>query len=206
MSDLELYRFEGSPNCERVEMALRFQGRKHRLVEIDRDGNRSEVVEVSGQHLVPVLLHDGKSVPDSSAILDYLDSLGGAPALFPREPQADATARILIGWFDRVWKRSMNRILQAYASPAPDAVTIDSELTNLDRLTGFVDAWLENRRFLATDERPSAADFAYFPFLKHSRKRYPPLYESWNRFATSIRGRRDAAHLESWIDRMAEWE
>jgi glutathione S-transferase len=41
-----------------------------------RRKRRGEVIELTGQHHVPVLIHDGQAIHDSKRIVEYLEHLG----------------------------------------------------------------------------------------------------------------------------------
>ena len=70
--------------------------------------DRSPVVEVSGQGLVPVIVDDAEVVADSTRILRYLDKRYPEPPLFPSDPSRRAKVDIFLEWFNEVWKRATN--------------------------------------------------------------------------------------------------
>ena len=73
--------FETSNNMK-VRVALGYKGIDYEFRTIDR-ADREEIVRISGQHLTPVLVHDGRVTFDSGAILRYLDtSFPDTPKLF----------------------------------------------------------------------------------------------------------------------------
>lgn len=72
---LELYQFEGCPFCSKVrqkmtELQLDFIARQ-----VEPNGERENVKEVSGQTGVPVLVDPNEDVvmPESDDIVDYLE-------------------------------------------------------------------------------------------------------------------------------------
>lgn len=72
---LELYQFEGCPFCSKVrqkmtELQLDFIARQ-----VEPNGERENVEEVSGQTGVPVLVDPNEDVvmPESDDIVDYLE-------------------------------------------------------------------------------------------------------------------------------------
>ena len=69
---LRLFRAPFSTNVERVALALAHKDLDVESVVISYE-DRSPVVEVSGQEFVPVLVDDDVVVPDSVAILRYLE-------------------------------------------------------------------------------------------------------------------------------------
>ena len=68
---LRLYRALFSTNVERVALALAHKGLEVESIEITYD-DRSPVIEVSGQGLVPVLVDGDEVIHDSKRILQYL--------------------------------------------------------------------------------------------------------------------------------------
>jgi len=80
---LEFRELSPSPNNTKVRMALRFKGIPFEALPVDpRD--RSDLVEISGQELSPVIRDRGVVLNDSEAILQYLDAnYPKTPRLFP---------------------------------------------------------------------------------------------------------------------------
>ena len=77
--EILIHGFETSNNMK-VRVALGFKEISHEFRTIDpRD--RAEVQRLSGQHLTPVMVHGGRVLFDSAAILRYLE------ANFPDRPQ-----------------------------------------------------------------------------------------------------------------------
>jgi glutathione S-transferase len=71
---MKLYQFENCPYCQRARLALEAKGIEYEKVEVptDRD-DRTELFELSGQYLVPVLVDGDRVVSDSTAIVAYLN-------------------------------------------------------------------------------------------------------------------------------------
>lgn len=134
-------------------------------VEIDWD-DRSPVIEVSGQELVPVIDDGGEIVYDSATILRYLEEKHPEPPLFPADPARRAEMDIFIDWFNEVWKRDPNGIDDELAGDADPAAIAAMSKRMADSLDRF-EAMLDGREYLMGDE-VSAADFAAFPFLKYA--------------------------------------
>ena len=102
-SVLRVYRIPFSTNVERVALALAHKGIDIEWVDVDpRD--RSQVEEVSGQPLVPVLVDNGRVVADSSVILRYLEELWPEPGLFPSEPARRAELETLLEKIPPAWR------------------------------------------------------------------------------------------------------
>ncbi len=62
------------------------------------EDDRSEIAALWPPASIPLLVDDGKVVPESSIIVEYLDRYGDAPPMIPTDPEAALQARI----WDRV--------------------------------------------------------------------------------------------------------
>ena len=198
---LRLYRIPFSTNVERVALALAHKEVDVEWVDIDPE-DRSEVVRVSGQELVPVLVAGECVLTDSPVILEYLEERFPERPLYPDDPARRAELRTFIDWFNRVWKRPPNLLVteELKAEPDPDRI---AELAQriADALPLFEDL-LAGRDYLFGDEL-SAADVVAFPFLK-----YAALWEDGDeeRFHEVLRETQQLdgryPRLEAWIDRI----
>ena len=162
---LRVYRIPFSTNVERVALALGHKGISVDWVDVD-PADRSPVVEVSGQELVPVLVDGDLVLPDSLAILRHLEELRPDPPLWPREPARRAEADVFVDWFNQVWKRAPNLLAAEVEMAEPDHARVE-ELGG--RVTASVDrfeALLDGRDHLLGDEF-GIADVTAFPFLKY---------------------------------------
>src|SRR5688572_25829892 len=106
---LRLYRAPFSTNVERVTLALAHKGLEVESVVISYS-DRSPVLEVSGQPLVPVLVDGDEVIPDSVRILRHLEERWPDPPLFPRDPARRAELDVFLEWFNEVWKLAPNGI------------------------------------------------------------------------------------------------
>jgi glutathione S-transferase len=198
---IRLYRANFSTNSERVALALAHKGIEVESRYIDY-ADRSEVQHVSGQPLVPVLVHDDHVIADSMQIVAYLEDLVPPAPLYPRDEARYAEMLIFIDWFNLVWKIAPNRIHAELATDPPDHMLI----TRLGRemaaaLDGF-EALLAGRKYLMGDEF-SAADCAAFPFLKYAARRDPVDNEAFHRVLDEYQ-QLDDEHfrLRQWIKRI----
>ena len=121
---LRVYRVPFSTNVERVSLALAHKGLEVEWEDVD-PADRSPVERLSGQPLVPVLVHDGRVIADSTVILRYLEELQPEPPLFPRDEARAAELEVFLDWFNRIWKRPPNEIEAERGQAQPDAARID---------------------------------------------------------------------------------
>ena len=120
---MRLYRIPFSTNVERVALALAHKGLEVEPVDVDPN-DRSPIVAVSGQSLVPVLEDEGRVVSDSTNILEYLEERYPDPPLYSRDPARRAECVVFVDWFNRVWKGPPNAITDALAALNPDRTRI----------------------------------------------------------------------------------
>lgn len=85
MSMPKLITMYGSPWSERVRWAFAFKSLKYEKQNYEPGPVDEEKVKtLTGQTLVPVLITDDKVIPDSTAILEWLEDSRPEPALLPR--------------------------------------------------------------------------------------------------------------------------
>jgi glutathione S-transferase len=213
---LRLFRAPFSTNVERVALALAHKGLEGESVEISY-ADRSPVIEVSGQPLVPVLVDGDEVIPDSTRILRHLEERWPDPPLFPPDAARRAELDVFLEWFNEVWKRPPNAIEEELGRPQPDHDRIAALSA---RMRGWLDVFedmLDGRDYLFGDF--SAADCAAFPFLKFAKLRDPADDELFHRILEDnlrLDGghpRPDGSHpppdgshprLSAWIDRVNE--
>ena len=158
---LRIYRIPLSTNVERVALGLALKGIEVEWVDVDPD-DRSPVVEVSGQELVPVLVDDGLVLPDSTRILAHLEERFPEPALYPRDPARRAEVEIFMDWFNRVWKRAPNALESEPAGDQADALAAEIAASR-----DVFEALLTGRDYLMGEL--GVADCVAFPFLRFAR-------------------------------------
>lgn len=193
---LRVHRIPHSTNVERVALAAGVKGVEVEWVDHD-PADRSAVLALSGQPLVPVAEVAGVVVRGSMRIVDQLEALRPEPSLLPADPADHARARIFASWFDRVWKGPPNA-LDVDDEP-PDAGALRSRCREW---TDWCDALLCSAPYLG-GERLSVADVCAFPFLKYAL--LDPAPGDDERFhAILVELLRDGAHphLDEWVLRV----
>lgn len=194
---LTVYRVPFSTNVERVSLAAAYKGIALEYVDVPYD-DRTEVVRVSGQELVPVLVDGDLVLTDSPVILEHLERRFPQPPLFPSEPARREELRIFLDWFNGLWKRPPNLLVAEELKPQPDRKRIaELERRIADALPRF-EALLDGRDYLFGDQL-SAADVTAFPFLK-----YAVVWEPGDehRFHEVLR---DAMRLDGRYPRLEAW-
>lgn len=194
---LRVYRVPFSTNVERVALALAHKGVEVGWVDVP-DGDRSEVVRVSGQPLVPVLVDGELVLHDSPRILEHLEERFPEPPLYPRGPARRAELAAFLDWFNVVWKRAPNLIVAEEEKAAPHRQRIAELEARIGATLPRFEALLDGRDWLFGREL-TAADVTAFPFLK-----YAVLWEEGDeqRFHEVLR---DAMRLDGRYPRLEAW-
>ena len=90
MSTIKLISMYASPWSERVRWAFTFKSVAYEKQDYQPGVDEEEVKKLTGQAQVPVLLADDKVIPDSTAILNWLEDYRPQPALMPTSEQDQA--------------------------------------------------------------------------------------------------------------------
>jgi glutathione S-transferase len=200
---LRLYRAPFSTNVERVALALAHKGLDVESVVISYE-DRSPVIEVSGQPLVPVLVDGDEVIPDSTRIMRHLEERYPEPPLFPRDPARRAELDVFLEWFNEVWKVAPNTIEYELEREHPDHERVATLGAQMRAWLDVFEELLDGRDHLFGDF--SAADCAAFPFLKFGKKlRDPADDELFHRILEEhLRLDGEYPRISDWIDRVNE--
>jgi glutathione S-transferase len=170
---IRLYDADRCPYCARARIVLAEKQVEYETVVVDLDDRPRWIYDKNALGRVPVL-EDGPFVlPESEAIMEYLEERFPQPALLPDDPGERAHARVWIVRFDRLAS-------PYYALRRGD----ESARSALGERLAELDAELGNRPFL-TGRTYGLADIAYVPWILRARDRlgvaldpYPAL-EGW---------------------------
>lgn len=83
---LELYQFPISHYCEKVRWALAYKNLDHRLRNLLPGLHIKKARKLTGRAAVPILVHDGQAMNESSEIITYLDRTFTDNPLTPADP------------------------------------------------------------------------------------------------------------------------
>jgi len=106
---MRLIQIPFSHNCVKVRRALELKGLGYETLDI-APMDRGAVAAASGQRLVPVLEDRGRAIPDSTAILRYLESTFPEKPLVPAHPAERAECWLLEDWADQAFMAATRRI------------------------------------------------------------------------------------------------
>jgi glutathione S-transferase len=199
---IRLYEIPFSTNVERVTLGLAHKEISVEHVAVD-PADRSAVLDVSGQDLVPVLVDEGKVVADSTAILQYLELEHPDPPLYPRDEARRAEVIVFVDWFNRVWKLPPNDLEAELGKAEPDRGRVERLGAEITAALDRFEALLTGRDYLFGDF--GVADCIAFPFLKYAVLHDPADKELFHRILVEHQ-RLDGRYprLEAWIRRVDE--
>ncbi len=148
-----------SPFARKVMIALSEKGVTYDQVPVSHFELTDEFEAISPLRKIPVWTTDaGDHLPDSSAILQYLDRVYPTPQLVPEEPLAAAQALFLEEYGDTALAMAVAPLfIEMLAAPvvlkrAPDQALIDRKLSEeVPRVFGYLDSRLSDREFLVGD-------------------------------------------------------
>jgi glutathione S-transferase len=197
---ITLYRAPFSTNVQRVAIALALKELEVESVVISYE-DRSPVVAVSGQGLVPVIVDDNEVVADSVRILRHLEERYPEPPLFPAEPVLRAEVDLFLEWFNEVWKVAPNAMADELDKPSPDEARVAELSARMRATLSLFEGLLSGRDHLFGEL--SAADLAAYPFLKYGVSRDPADDELFHRLlAEHLKLDGKYPRLRAWIDRI----
>jgi glutathione S-transferase len=194
-----VYRIPFSTNVERVALALGHKGLAAEWVDVD-PADRSPVVELSGQELVPVaVFEDGTVLADSTEIVEALERRHPDQPLFPYDVALAAQVRLFVDWFNRVWKRPPNALVDLPEDDPGHAGLVRELRDSRERFESL----LTGRDYLF--EEFTAADISAFPFLKYALHHDPDDDDPFHRILVDNLALDGAyPNLEAWIGRVDE--
>ncbi len=110
---LELHHYEPYANSMKClicleEKRLAFTGRYVDILRFEQHEPAFLKINPNGQ--VPVLIHDGKTIVESSVINEYLDDVFPEVALRPADPVARARMRVWSKWIDEILMQSVSML------------------------------------------------------------------------------------------------
>ena len=117
-----LYQFPISHYCEKIRWALDYKGIRYKAINLLPGMHIRRIRMLTGQTSVPVLVHNGRVIHGSAAILDYLDQAFPQPLLLPGDPELQAQIRAWEQRLDDIAGPAVRLFCYHYLLQTPDAV------------------------------------------------------------------------------------
>lgn len=89
---IKIHGVDLSPFVRKVLLTLEYKNVEYQLVPAYPGDSSPGFAAISPLRKIPVLEHDGFTVPDSSVICRYLDDVFGDPSIYPEDPRERASA------------------------------------------------------------------------------------------------------------------
>jgi glutathione S-transferase len=165
---ITFYYGAGSPFTWRVWLALEHKAVPHRMNVLsfaDGDTRKPEFLALNPRHRVPVVTDGDFVLYESAAIVEYLEELQPAPALFPGDARQRALVRRMVCEADRYLDAANAKLIGnvLFAKPEEwDAARIEAAR---DALLAELRVWEDALRGDYLAGPLSAADFAVYPML-----------------------------------------
>ena len=166
---LGLHQHPISPYVRKVKLALLEKGldfERRTLSPADFDG--SELGALNPRREVPALVHDGRTIVDSTIICEYLEELYPEPALYPKPPAARARARMLEDVADIELEPAIWALMevQVFGRASGELATklLDAARAAIEEKLDRLESELANAEFL-TGDAFGIADIAFVPHV-----------------------------------------
>jgi glutathione S-transferase len=162
-----LFHLPLSPFCRKVRLVAAEKGVGVELVVEEPWRYREEFLALNPAAQVPVWVDDdGTTIPESTAIAEFLDETEAGPSLIGEVPADRAEVRRLAAWFDVKFSREVTDYLygerlmkRIRRLGEPDSMAIRAGRQNILHHLDYI-AWLAERRNWLAGDRLSLADLA----------------------------------------------
>ena len=208
---LKLYQIAGSPNNIRIRLALAYKGLAYETEDLELTefpGDRSRIVELSGQPRMPVLQHGETVIFDSWSILRYLD------ANFRDTPKLYSDDYVTFGEIES-WEQvarsqlgePVGMIYQQVMAPQCDDSVCKTACELMNERTSAIEGKLSEYPFLMGEDL-TAADLACAPLinlamLTDSQAATSPIKAF---FQAKLKIGEDRERTKSWVERVIAFD
>ena len=159
---MKLFTFATSPYARKAQIVLDYKGIPYEPLERCYSLDRKEDLRMASNRAeVPVLvLDDGRAIPDSTVICEYLEQVYPTPSIFPKDAYARSRMRLIEDLCDRTFDAvGYGYYLGVLRKDAPEAEAMRQAATEeCAKLLQVLERELGDNDYLCGD-RPSVADF-----------------------------------------------
>lgn len=184
-----------SSYCQKVLLGLRENGIAfdYRKIEFGDAAHGAELERLWPMKRIPVLVEDGRTIVESSIILEHIDrTYPGTTKLIPDDPAAALEARLMDRIFDNYVMTPMQAIVFEALRPAEarDPFGVAKARKELDTIYAWLDAKLGDREWTAGDAF-SLADCAAAPSMFYAdwTQPIPDGFKRLKRYRTQLLAR-----------------
>ena len=165
---MKLYSVPLSPFAARVRLSIYRKGLENRI-EIARPpegGTKGEAfLAITPMGQVPTLqLDSGFAIPESAAILEYLEDVFPTPSLRPADPEHLARARLFLRLPDLYFQNAPRTLLGMRDPASRKPEVVEEAFGHLNRALSYIDHYLDGGPW-AVGGQASIADSAIIPVL-----------------------------------------
>ncbi|CAI0386627.1 unnamed protein product [Linum tenue] len=128
--DVKLIGAWASPYVMRPRVALNIKSVDYEFLQ-EQFGSKSELLLKSNpvHKKIPVLLHNGKPICESSIIVEYIDEVwSSSPSILPSDPHNRALARFWAAYLDEKWFPNVRAAPRAATEEAKSAAEVAVEM------------------------------------------------------------------------------
>ena len=148
----------------------------------------AEFVKVSPFSKMPALVDTaaGRTMIESSIVIEYLDRLAGGGRLIPTDPEAALEARFMDRVLDTYVGGNMNRIVfnRLGRAGTPNETTMAQDAAELETAWSLLESRLGDGRTWGAGETFTLADCAAAPLMTYARRLVPfgdrPRLRAWH--------------------------
>ncbi len=162
----KLYHVSLSPFCRKVRLSLAEKKIECELIDERYWENHPDFHRRNPARKVPILRIDGKTLPESAAICEYLEEKHPDPPLMPRSAEGRYEVRRLVAWFDDKFHNEVTSKLlyervnkKMMGAGFPDSGNVKAGAKAIKYHLDYMAWLLDHRRWLAGDVM-TLADFA----------------------------------------------
>jgi glutathione S-transferase len=160
---MKLYNMQSSPFAARCRIQIYAKGLDVDIVEMPVQ-LPDEYEQTNPIRKVPALEINGRVIPESSVICEYLEDLRGEPSLRPKDPLDLAQMRLLMRVADLYIMEHMEKLYPQLRPDTRDAEVVRELLEGTARGVHLLDLYLEDGPY-AVGGALSLADCALVPVL-----------------------------------------
>ena len=162
---MKLYNANLSPYASRVRMQLYIKGIKAELVAVPAGGSHTpDYVKINPLEKIPTLDDGGFYLPESSAIMEYIEDTHPTPSMRPSDAKERAKMRVIFNIADQYILTPLFELFEQANPATRDAKKVDEGITELSKALSGLEHFVSGGKY-AQGSSPTLADCALVPAL-----------------------------------------